>query len=45
MEDKNKLMEKLLEEIDKILYLEETFSESDILDKLIFVLEVEYDIQ
>jgi len=44
MDKGTELIEKLLEEIDKILYLEETFSDSDILDKLINILEKEYEI-
>lgn len=44
MDKGTELIEKLLEEIDKILYLDETFSDSDILDKLINILEKEYEI-
>lgn len=44
--DKSKedLIERLLEAEEEVLYLEEQYSDSDVVDRLVSILENEYDL-
>ena len=44
--DKNldEIKEKLLQAVQEVLFLEEQYSDADVVDKLIRILEEEYDI-
>ncbi|QMS85110.1 hypothetical protein [Candidatus Xianfuyuplasma coldseepsis] len=43
-DDLDKLMNELLAAIEEVLYLELQYSDADIVDKLISIVEVKYDI-
>ena len=42
--EREAIIEKLLNAVEEVLFLEEQYSDTDVIDKLVSILEEEYDI-